>query len=171
MKEIRYGMDTVVLVDDEDYDRVKNGPYYVHKRPPYGVFKSVSAHFCRFGNSKRCHMELSRILMNCPDDMVVDHINGNRFDNRKKNLRICTQKQNMQNMRTTKQKVGLKGVRTWGNGKFGAKIVVNGKPLWLGTFNTSKEAALAYDAAARKHFGEFACTNYPPSQSKPDSLH
>lgn len=86
----------------------------------------------------------------------VDHINGNRFDNRRCNLRLATQQQNCRNARIMKNnRSGLKGAG-YHNGKWQAQIVIDGKKTYLGIFNTPEEAHEAYCQAAKQHFGEFA---------------
>ena len=84
----------------------------------------------------------------------IDHINGDKLDNRRENLRSATQSQNSMNSRI-KNKTGYKGV-TKTNQKWGAQIKVNGQQIWLGTFNTPEEAHDAYREAAEQYFGEFA---------------
>lgn len=89
----------------------------------------------------------------------LDHVNGNRDDNRIKNLREATPAQNMANVRPYGQ-TGLKGVvRNWG--RFQANISEGGKLKHLGLFDTAEEAARAYDDAARRLRGCFARLNYP----------
>lgn len=90
---------------------------------------------------------------------VVDHINGVRHDNRKCNLRVCSQKENMRNRRTTNQ-AGYKGV--YWNKKlhcWTARIRVDGRTLYLGSFPSPREAAYCYNMAASQLHGEFAELN------------
>jgi hypothetical protein len=90
---------------------------------------------------------------------LTDHINGDKLDNRRTNLRIATPTQNLQNRGKTKQnKSGYKGVSWYrAMGKWRAQITVNGKKTYLGTFATPEEAYAAYAAAAaEKLHGEFA---------------
>ena len=94
--------------------------------------------------------------------MFVDHINGNRLDNRRSNLRLCTHLQNSRNVRA-KTRCGLKGVTQRGQ-KWQAGIRIDGKTKHLGTFDTLEDAARAYDVAASAAFGEFARLNYPQAQ-------
>lgn len=86
----------------------------------------------------------------------VDHVNGDRLDNRWKNLREATRSQNNANRRATIDK-GLKGTSyNIRRGRWMAKINVNHQQIYLGYFDTAEEAHAAYVAAARLHYGEFA---------------
>jgi hypothetical protein len=94
--------------------------------------------------------------------VIVDHINGNGLDNRKSNLRICTHKQNCRSSRKRKKSVSkYKGVH-WcrKTKKWVAQIGLDGRTKHLGYFKIEKNAALAYDRAAVKYFGEFALLNF-----------
>lgn len=92
----------------------------------------------------------------------IDHINGDRADNRLENLREATRRENMRNLRSvagsTSKYIGVswhKASKRWI-----AQVTVNGKGKYLGVFNCEIEAAKAYDAAARLHYGEFANPNF-----------
>lgn len=105
---------------------------------------------------------LHKLIMNTPDGFVVDHINGDTSDNRRKNLRICTPKENARNTRKPKRnKTGFKGVVFSGKSKkiFKAQIFVDRQCKHLGYFKTAEEAALVYNSNAKKYFGEFANLN------------
>ncbi len=85
----------------------------------------------------------------------IDHIDGNRLNNRIANLREATTSQNHGNMaRPTKNTSGYKGVRQRGK-RFYASIKHNRKMLYIGTFATAEEAHIAYCEKARELFGEF----------------
>jgi hypothetical protein len=91
----------------------------------------------------------------------VDHVNGNRLDNRITNLRVATRSQNSANqILRGMNSSGFKGV-VWDKKRslFSARIKVQGVMLNLGRFKTAQEAAITYDFAAAKHFGKFAKTN------------
>lgn len=87
-----------------------------------------------------------------PTGMVVDHINGDKLDNSFNNLRIVTQSINQQNRRAACKlsKTGLLGVKPLANGKFQARITVNGKRMHIGDFPCAESAHQAYIEAKRK---------------------
>ena len=106
---------------------------------------------------------MHRLIMNAPPGTVVDHIDGNGLNNRRCNLRICTQKQNSRNSAPSRHSSSrFKGVyyckRTR---KWIATIGYNGRTIHLGSFDDEIEAARAYDRKARELFGEFAYLNFP----------
>lgn len=105
--------------------------------------------------------QLHRFIMNPPEGMVVDHINHNPLDNRRDNLRICTQHENSFNSSiSSNNKSGIIGVHfDKERNKWQAKIQVNGKTKYLGRYNTLEEAAEARRQAEIEYFGEYAPTN------------
>lgn len=86
----------------------------------------------------------------------VDHIDGDPCNNRWANLRPATHAENGRNLRT-RQDSRLRIKRIWQhpNGRFRAKIMLNGKEIHLGYFPTAEAAKAAYDKAAAELFGEF----------------
>lgn len=94
-----------------------------------------------------------------PSGMVIDHINGNPFDNRLSNLRLASPAQNARNSRVRiDNKFGLKGVRPLPGGNWQARISVDGRLLSLGVSETKEGAYLIYAEAAKRYHGEFART-------------
>lgn len=106
-------------------------------------------------------IQLSRLIMNAPSTLQVDHINWNTLDNRRANLRLCTGEQNQRNRGANRNnKTGYKGVAPHHTGKFSAQLHVGKKKLHLGVFRTPQEAATAYDQAAHAIHKEFAFHNF-----------
>ena len=100
-------------------------------------------------------MYLHRFILNAPDELQVDHRDGNTFNNTRENLRLCTCSQNNQN----KGKISnnrFKGI--WyekSMKKWRARVQLSHKKINLGCFKTEEEAHVAYVAAAKKYHGEF----------------
>ena len=111
IKSPKYG-DKIVLIDDEDYDKIKDYKWYVNLN-----FKSMCFYVITSNSKKRgSKFILHRIILNCPKGKYIDHINHNSLDNRKCNLRICTISQNNMNRRKSKthKSSQYKGV-SWNN--------------------------------------------------------
>jgi len=143
----KYGTGKFALVDDEDYELVNKYRWTLHSRGYITV------------NINKNRVYMHRIIMNPKTGDVVDHINHDKLDNRKCNLRICTQSQNIMNSR--KHKTGAseyKGVCFY-KGKWTARIVQLRKTFYLGYFPTEAQAAHAYNLKATELFGEFAFLN------------
>jgi hypothetical protein len=101
------------------------------------------------------------ILGRPPGGNMWDHRNGNVCDNRRENLRLASEAQNSRNRRKiSSARHRFKGVWKKAN-HWEAYICIDGKRTYLGCFATEQEAAEAYDRAARQHYGEFACVNFP----------
>ncbi len=116
----------------------------------------------------RCHQRIDgkdktvlihRIIMGAKKGEIVDHINGDTLDNRKCNLRLCTNAENCRNKKIHFDNTsGYKGIRKHEN-RWQAKITKDYKDYFLGEFKEAKDAALAYNEGAKKMFGEFARLN------------
>lgn len=114
---------------------------------------------------------LHRVIMGAPKGMLVDHRDGNRRNNTRGNLRVCTPAQNSANRHA--HRIGRSRYRgvSWNEHpratQWSGTIRVLGRTIRLGRFATEEEAARAYDDAARKHYGEFARLNFarPGEQS------
>ncbi len=124
----------------------------------------VTGGYSSYACTKIAHktVYMHRLIMNPPPGQVVDHHNHNRWDNRRSNLRICSQAQNLQNRRKSRGTSIFKGV-FWHTRrrKWLAVIGYQGKTLQIGFFDDEVEAARAYDRKARELFGAYACLNFP----------
>jgi hypothetical protein len=140
------------LVDDTDFEAVNRWNWSVK----YGK---------RGNYAYRCDIALGSVGMSrfilgvCDASLFVDHINHNTLDNRRINLRICTQANNNKNVKkhnldTTSKYKGVYFESS--SGKWKAQIGFNGSRKTLGRFVTEEEAAAAYNLAAAKLFGQFA---------------
>ena len=103
---------------------------------------------------------MHRLILGLNDSEIhTDHINHNGLDNRRTNLRICTNAENQHNSTlSARNKSGYKGV-SWKRGKWRAQITVGYKRIDIGFYDLPEDAARAYDAMAIENFGEFAATN------------
>lgn len=135
------------IVDEADYDVLNQWNWYYVE----------NGYAARWGTPR---MSMHRLINGTPKGMHTDHINGNKLDNRRCNLRTCTQGQNCANKRPDRDKKlsVFKGVRKSGSG-FRVGICVGGKWRELGTFPTEAEAAQEYNRAALKRSGSFARLN------------
>lgn len=159
MKEIPLTQGKVTIIDDDMINRVSYFKWYTIKKSrrvgdAYYVVTS-------FGKKRR-HLSMHRLIMgNICDEFNVDHINGNGLDNRRENLRICTNSQNAMNRRK------LLGCSSIYKGvfyqkrlkKWAARYKINGVRTVIGYFDNEEGAALAYNKAVKIHFGEFALLN------------
>ncbi|MDQ0154944.1 HNH endonuclease [Robertmurraya andreesenii] len=153
MKEIPLSKGRVALVDDDMFDYLNQWSWFYHKNG-YAMRS-----YRKDGRYMKDRMH--RLVLNAPKGYDVDHINGNKLDNRKCNLRIATRSQNNYNKTTqSNSSSGFKGV-SWSKqrNKWRARIHVNKKEIHLGFFEYAIDAALAYNEAAIKVHGEFARLN------------
>jgi hypothetical protein len=139
-------------VDEGEYDRLAQNAW-VYTAHGYAARKPNQSEL----------IPMHREIMSTPPGMVADHINGNRLDNRRANLRNCTHAENCRNRGAhVRQKTSqYKGVyRDKSADRWYACARFNKKRYWLGTFYSEEEAARAYDAKAKELYGDFARLNF-----------
>lgn len=125
------------LIDKDDYEKIKNYRWSV-----------VANDYIESKAFPKCTL-LHRYIMDCPENLYVDHINHNTFDNRRCNLRICTNSQNNMN----KNSKGVSFRKEYN--RYRAYITKDRKQHYLGSFKTEEEAKEARRQAEIKYFGEF----------------
>lgn len=146
-------------MDDEDFERLSRRKWYVGKTPRGWSYVRTS------GGPKKSKIYLHREIMRPPEGMTVDHINRDIFDNRKANLRICTQGENCRNRGKYggRSKNVHKGVRVRttkdGSKRYMVTVRLAGPPVYSATFKSEMAAVLAYDMAVKSWHGEFARCN------------
>ena len=102
------------------------------------------------------HLLLHRAIVGAPDDVFVDHRDGDQLNNRRSNLREASAQQNSWNAKPRRSKSGHRGV-TWfaRRQKWMVRITFNGQLRLIGLFDELPEAAAAYKAAEQERRGEF----------------
>lgn len=155
-KKIPLTQGKFAIVDDEDYEWLNQYKWCALKNG--NTWYAVRAIRTR-GKKSLEHMH--RIIIGAPEDIQTDHANHNGLDNRKANLRLATNAQNQFNSRPQVGTLSLyKGVTKKGR-SWSAGITRGGEHYRLGSYGSEEDAARAYDHAAVRMFGKFACLNFP----------
>lgn len=141
----------VAIVDVADFEWLSRYKWHVKRM-------GEKFYACRSEMGRTILMH--RQIMQAPKGMVVDHKKDGSLNNRRRNLRICTQAQNRYNSRPAGNKSGFKGVYPQGDKWYGV-VEHKGKQHYAGTHDTPAEAARARDRLAVKLFGEYAWLNFP----------
>ena len=128
--------------DIEDYDKIKNYCWHIDNNGYVTTTKTLRMH---------------SIIMNAKPGETVDHINHNKYDNRKSNLRLCNKQQNSFNSNTRKNSAsGFRGVSYFKRDKkWRAYICINNKFIHIGYFEEKQDAIRARKEAEIKYFGDF----------------
>lgn len=145
-----------ILIDDDDYAKFGKYKVSIDKRLRVKIY--LKKHY----DGQNRYVFLHRIIMGVSDKKIqVDHINGNRLDNRKENLRLCSNHQNHLNKsKTSRNKSGYKGVSFFkSSGKrlkpWCAEATFHGKKKHLGYYSTAEQASNAYESFCKEHHGVF----------------
>lgn len=156
MKKIPLSQNKFALVDDEDYEGLyKYNWFYVNE---YAVRTKL---IFEMEKQPQKTIRMHRVINNTPDGFETDHINHNKLDNRKVNLRNVTRSQNAKNRKKkAKASSEYKGVYWHKNRKkWSVRIFFNKKRFYLGSYISELKAAKIYNQAAKKLFGEYAYLN------------
>jgi hypothetical protein len=168
-KEITLTKGQSTVVDDEDYEWLSANKWQFNIR-------GYAIRYERITPEKRVYLRMHRKILermigrSLVEGEVCDHINGDRLDNRRSNLRVATISQNTANCKNlSRNTTGYKGVqRSKTPGKWIAAIHSYGKMKHLGVFDNPIDAAIAYDEQVRKLHGEFGRYNFPKENERPN---
>jgi len=159
MKKIPLSKGRYALVDDEDYDFLMQWKWYLST----GGYAVRNETVLGIDGKTQTTVRMHRVVNNTPEEMQTDHIDGDKLDNRKANLRSITNEDNCKNQgkishRKTSSK--YKGV-CWSKktNKWYAYIASNGIRKHIGSYSSECEAAKAYNDYAKMVNGEFARLN------------
>lgn len=146
-----------IQVDDEWHEELSKFKWHVSKNG----YAARAIHIPGQRAPKVVYMHRVILGLSPGDGIITDHINEDKLDNRKANLRGSTKAENGRNRgKNSRNTTGYKGVcvrkRAGGRVKYSARIVVNWKVIHLGVFDTAEEAHKSYCEGAKKYHGEFA---------------
>ena len=163
MKKIMLTQGQHALVDDEDYNFLNQWKWQAHRRDIKYTFYAVRTCYDEGKKTLRMHNIIAEIYI--IDVVELDHIDRNGLNNCKDNLRICTKGENRHNRRNWgKYPKGVsKNVSKYKNKQgevkeyiqYQAMISINSKAIYLGSYNTPKDAEKAYKKAAKKHYPNY----------------
>jgi hypothetical protein len=158
VKEIPLTGGKIAIVDDEDHAYVSRWSWFaVRGKHTFYAVRTVNV-----SKTRKYRVAMHRQLEGAPENVMVDHINGDGLDNRRANLRLCMAMENARNSAARGGSSRFKGVGFHRvTGKWAAYIRVDGRQMHLGLYRTEDAAARAYDEAARTHYGAFARLNFP----------
>ena len=139
------------LIDDQDWDRLSQWNWLVHRQAKGRIYAA------RREAKTRNLIYMHREIMNALEGLMVDHIDGDGLNNRKANLRIVTHQRNVWNT----QRRGAGWFFHWQTRRYRSQIWHCGKKLDVGFFDTKEEAQEAYDFVAYHLRGEFSTYERP----------
>lgn len=144
----------ILKIDEGDYE------LFISRR--WGISNRGYLKCQKVINGKPVNIAFHRLIMNAAPDQFLDHINQDKLDNRRSNLRFCTKAQNMMNRRKFKSERCVsryKGVGKHGN-RWRARARYESKYYHLGYFDSEELAAKAFDNFIKFKHGDFACLNF-----------
>lgn len=140
-----------VLIDEQDIALLSRGSWHIRDTTGKGKKRCL---YVAHSSGQYLH----RMINQTPKGKYTDHVNGNRLDNRRENLRTVDAVHNVMNQ-ACRNPLKVKGVWRLPNGRYRTKIKVSGVSIHGGYFKTIEEAAARYDQLALEHFGEYARIN------------
>jgi hypothetical protein len=160
MKNISLPNKQFTIIDDDNFNDISK---YSWRLVGAGYVSRGVRLKAKYGGKHKIFY-LHREIMGAKKGEEVDHINHNKLDNRKSNLRICNHRQNHLNRKgDSMSSSGFKGVSFKGNNckdrPWCTRIFTNKKEIYLGNYATPQEAAKVYNIAAKKYFGDYAFLN------------
>lgn len=158
MKQVNLTKGYYAIIDENDFEILSSYSWQISSKG-YAKTRINSS------NGEANYQYMHRLILGIKDSKIwVDHINGNRLDNRKENLRICSTYENAWNSKKSVNKTSIyKGVIAYtsrhGRKSWRARITYCGNQISLGLFNSEIEAAIAYNNKAIELFGSYANLN------------
>lgn len=166
-RQIRLTQGQLATVDAADFDDLNKYKWCAWWNPCTRSYYAVryATYTDASGKTKKTSVYMHRQILELHrgDHRQGDHINHETLDNRRGNLRIATRSEQQHNTRRRQDnRSGYKGV-VWNRGSksWTSRLTIDGKQTQIGSFSTAEAAAQAYDAEARRVYGEFALLNHP----------
>lgn len=167
MKTIPLNHGRVTVVDDEDFELLSQHKWFAHRGNNRHTWYACRGVYFRDaqGIRRRQTQLMHRVILAAPDGVLVDHQDGDGLNNRRENIRLATDAQNSSNRHLPIGTSKFLGV-CWNkkSSKWQASIKKHDRSTYLGMFEKEEDAARAYDAAATRIHGEFACLNFPSTK-------
>lgn len=155
MKIIKLTRSQIAMIDNEDFELVSKYKWWCSDK--------LYAYSFIPGPHPQKKVNMARLIMNCPFDKIIDHIDHNTLNNQKVNLQICSRRENSLNrVKRNNTSSIYKGV-SWSKTK--QKWITqirtpNTKRAYIGAFDKEYRAAMVYDLWAKDLYGEFAKLNF-----------
>ena len=162
MRKIKLTQGKYALIDNEDFELVSKHKWH-YRQDQKGKTGYAIHSFSRWPEINPWCIRMHRLIIGATKKQQVDHINQNKLDNRRSNLRISTQSENGINRKKFKRDSSskYKGVSWYKHSNPGwvASTRLKGKMIYIGKYKTQKDAARAYNKKVTELFGNFACIN------------